>query len=192
MRRLCVYCGSNPGADPAFAQAARELGRLLVARGTGLVYGGGAVGLMGVLADTVLAGGGEVIGVIPEDLVTQEVAHEGLSGRHVVRSMHQRKRLMCELGEGFVALPGGFGTLDEIMEMLTWRQLGYHRKPCGLLNVSGYYDHLLRFLEHAVAQRLVMARHRALLHVAEAPAALLAALLDEAPGAGPARRLERA
>src|ERR671932_40439 len=143
MRRLCVYAGSNAGARPEYARAAEELARELVARGIGLVYGGGRVGLMGVLADTVLAGGGEAIGVIPQALVDREVGHQGLTELRVVGSMHERKALMAELADAFVALPGGYGTWEEFFEIVTWVQLGLHPKPCGLLNVAGYYDPLL-------------------------------------------------
>ncbi len=174
MRRVCVYCGSSAGADPAFARAARELGSELARLGLGLVYGGGNVGLMGIVADAALAGGGEVVGVIPEDLVRRELAHEGLTERHVVAGMHERKQLMSDLADGFIALPGGFGTLDELMEAITWRQLGYHGKPCGVLNVSGYYDHLLAFVEHAVQAGLIRPQHRELILVGTTPAGLLA------------------
>lgn len=155
MKRICVYCGSSNGARPAYIQAARALGTSLVRRGFGLVYGGAHVGLMGAVADTVMAGGGEVIGVIPEPLVSKEVAHKNLSDLRVVGSMHERKALMAELADAFIALPGGFGTMDEFFEIVTWVQLGLHRKPCGLLNVEGYYDGLLSFLDHMIAERFV-------------------------------------
>jgi uncharacterized protein (TIGR00730 family) len=160
MKRVCVYCGSSKGARPSYVEAARELGAALVRRGFGLVYGGSNVGLMGAIADTVLAGGGEVTGIIPEPLVAKEVAHRGLSDLRVVGSMHERKALMAELADAFVALPGGFGTLEEFCEMLTWIQLGLHRKPCGLLNVEGYYDGLLSFFNHTVAEGFVRPEHR--------------------------------
>ena len=161
MKRVCVYCGSSNGARPDYLQAARALGRSLVGRGLGLVYGGSNIGLMGALADTVLAEGGEVIGIIPEPLVAREVAHKNLSALRVVGSMHERKALMAELADAFVALPGGFGTLEEFCEIVTWIQLGLHRKPCGLLNVEGYYDGLLSFLNHAVAEGFILPQYRA-------------------------------
>jgi uncharacterized protein (TIGR00730 family) len=165
IRSLCVYCGSNFGADPAFADAARELGRRLVEREIRLVYGGSANGLMGTLADTALAAGGTVVGVIPQGLVDREIAHRGLSDLRVVGSMHERKALMAELSDGFVALPGGIGTLEELIEVYTWSQLGLHAKPLGVLNVSGYYDGLAAFLDHAVASGFLRAEHRAVLAV---------------------------
>lgn len=160
MKRVCVYCGSSNGARQSYIEAARALGTSLVRRGFGLVYGGSNVGLMGALADTVLAQGGEVIGIIPEPLVTKEVAHRGLSDLRVVGSMHERKALMAELADAFIALPGGFGTLEEFCEIVTWVQLGLHRKPCGLLNVEGYYDGLLSFFNHAVAEGFVKPEYR--------------------------------
>ncbi len=163
MSRICVFAGSSPGALDDYGAAARALARALTARGMGLVYGGAKIGLMGILADTVLECGGEVIGVMPGHLVDREVAHTGLSKLHVVDSMHQRKAVMAELSDGVIALPGGLGTLDELFEILTWAQLGLHRKPCGLLNVAGYFDRLLDFLDHATDQRFVPAGHRELL-----------------------------
>jgi uncharacterized protein (TIGR00730 family) len=173
MRRLCVFCGSSPGARPAYGEAAEQLGRLLVAEGIGLVYGGGHVGLMGRLADAVLAEGGEAIGVMPEALVAREIAHTGLSDLRVVGSMHERKALMAELADGFVALPGGLGTVEELFEVYTWAQLGLHRKPCALLDVDGYYEGIARFLEHAVEERFLRAEHRSMLIVERDPRALL-------------------
>ena len=158
--RLCVFCGSSTGLDPAFASAARTLATELAARGIDVVYGGGNVGLMGIVADAALAAGGRVIGVIPHALVTRELAHQGLSEIHVVDSMHERKALMSSLSDGFIALPGGFGTLEEFCEAVTWTQLGVHAKPCGLLNVSGFYDGLLSFLEHALAEEFLRPTHR--------------------------------
>lgn len=155
MKRLCVFCGSSPGNDPAYAWAARGLGRALVQRGIGLVYGGAHRGLMGVLADSVLERGGDVIGVIPERLVTQEVAHVGLSQLIVVTSMHERKACMAEHADAFLALPGGFGTLDELMEVITWAQLGLHDKPIGLLDVNGYFGELRMFIEHMIEEGFV-------------------------------------
>ena len=181
MRRVCVYAGSNPGNDLIYAQAARELADLLAERGTGLVYGGGRVGLMGVLADTALAAGGEVIGVMPQALVDREIAHEGLTELRVVASMHERKALMAELSDAFVAVPGGIGTLEELIEIYTWSQLGIHAKPCGVLNVDGYYDHLAAFLDHAVAAGFLKAEHRAVLSVASEPGELLERLAAYVP-----------
>jgi len=171
--RVCVFCGSSPGADPRFVEAARRLGAVLAARGLGLVYGGAGVGLMGALADAVRIQGGEVIGVIPRALARKELAHAGLSELRVVESMHERKALMAELSDGFLALPGGMGTLEELCEALTWLQLGIHSKPVGLLNVAGYFDRFLEFLDHAVAERLLKPQHRALALVEQEPGALL-------------------
>ena len=163
MARICVFAGSNPGALDDYAEAARKLGQALVSHGMALVYGGANIGLMGILADTVLDCGGEVIGVIPGHLAAKEVAHPGLSELRVVGSMHERKTIMSDLSDGVVALPGGLGTLEELFEMLTWAQLGLHGKPCGILNVAGYFDRLLAFLDHAVDQRFVTAGHRRML-----------------------------
>ncbi len=173
MKRVCVFTGSSPGAQRAYAAAAEQLGRTLAERGLELVYGGARVGLMGVLADAALAAGGRVVGVLPEALVSKEVAHPGLTELHVVASMHERKALMAERADAFVALPGGLGTLEELAEVLTWAQLGLHAKPCGLLDVAGYYAGLLAFLDHAVAERFVHEEHRALLVAGEAPGPLL-------------------
>lgn len=171
--RICVFTGSNPGARSEYADAARELGHLLVARGYGLVYGGGNVGLMSVVADAVLDQRGEVIGVIPELLVDKELAHRGLSELRIVKSMHERKAVMAELSDGFIGLPGGIGTMEEFFEVLSWAQLSLHDKPCGLLNVSGYYQRLIRFLDHAVDQGFLKPKHRSLLIVEEEPERLL-------------------
>jgi uncharacterized protein (TIGR00730 family) len=170
---MCVFAGSTPGNVPRFADVARELGRELALRGHSLVYGGGHTGLMGVLADAALAAGGHVTGVIPEFLVDQELAHRSLSDLKVVRSMHDRKDAMARLSDGFVALPGGFGTLEELFEVVTWAQLGLHDKPCGLLNAGGYYDDLLAFLDGAVSAQFVKPVHRSLLLVATEVPALL-------------------
>lgn len=183
MRRLSVFCGSSPGADPAYAEAARSLGRLLAERGIGLVYGGGNVGLMGVLADSVLAAGGTAIGVIPRSLEAREVAHRGLSELHVVGSMHERKALMAELSDGFVMLPGGIGTLEEFFEVWTWAGLGLHQKPCGLLNVRGFYAPLIAFLDQLVAQRFLQPAHRAMVMVEECAEPLLQRFASYAPPA---------
>lgn len=173
LRRVCVFCGSNPGRRPEYAEAAREMGRVLVDRGIGLVYGGGKVGLMGIVADTVLAGGGEVIGVIPEALMAREVGHPGLTEMHVVRTMHERKAMMADRADAFVAMPGGFGTFEEYCEVLTWSQLGFHPKPCGLLNVAGYYDPLLALFDRGVEEGFVPQHHRALVIEETDPARLL-------------------
>lgn len=158
-----------------------QLGHALAERGIGLVYGGGRVGLMGTIAGAVLERGGEVIGVIPEDLVKKELAHEGLTSLRVVGSMHERKALMARLSDGFVAMPGGFGTLDEFCEILTWAQLGLHQKPCGFLNVDGYFDLFLKFIDHSVAQGFIRAEHRKLILVSAEPRALLDGLAKRKP-----------
>ncbi len=181
LRRVCVYCGSSSGNDPAYGLAAHALGDVLLQHDMGLVYGGARVGLMGAVADAVLAGGGEVIGVMPQALVDKEVAHHGLSELYVVASMHERKALMAELSDGFIALPGGLGTLEEMFEVLTWAQLGFHHKPCGLLNVQGYYDGLRQFLQRACAEQFVKPEHRDMLLTEREPAALLAAMLAYQP-----------
>jgi hypothetical protein len=173
LKRVCVFTGSSPGARAEYARAAEQLGSLLAARGCTLVYGGANVGLMGILADAVLADGGRVIGVIPDGLLAKEVAHHGISELRVVASMHERKATMAELSDGVVALPGGLGTLEEFFEMLTWAQLGIHAKPCGLLDVHGYYDALLAFLDHAVDERFVAPAHRALILAERDPTTLL-------------------
>ena len=173
MNSLCVFCGSNPGASPVYAEAVARLGRVVAARGMTLVYGGGRVGLMGVVAGAALAAGGKVIGVIPEALATRELAHDGLTELHVVGSMHERKARMSELSDGFLALPGGIGTLEEWFEVWTWSQLGFHPKPCGLLNVAGYYDHLLAFLDHVTAERFLNEAHRSMAIVGDDPELLL-------------------
>lgn len=162
MNRICVFCGSNEGANPIFTAAAVEVGEFLVKRDIELVFGGGRVGLMGKIADTVLANGGRVIGVIPESLAQKEVAHAGLTELHVVESMHQRKALMAELSDGFIAMPGGFGTFEEFCEIITWSQLGFHTKPCGLLNSAGFYDDLIRMFDKAAAEEFVRPVHREL------------------------------
>lgn len=173
MHRVCVYCGSNFGSDPAFQEAAEAVGRLLAAQGRGLVYGGGSVGLMGVVADATLAGGGEVIGVIPRKLVQLEKEHRGLSKLIETDTMHERKRLMMEHADGFLVLPGGYGTLEELFEVIAWLQLGFHRKPVGVLNVAGYYDALLVQLDHMADKGLLKPVHRAMLLVDAEPASLL-------------------
>ena len=165
MKTVCVYCGANPGADPAFLSAASMLGSLLALQRRGLVYGGGRVGLMGAIADAALGAGGRVVGIIPRDLMEREIGHSGLTELQVVDSMHQRKMLMADLADGFVALPGGIGTLEEFFEIWTWSQLGLVRKPLGVLNVAGFFDPLLVFLDQLVAQGFVSAESRAFLCV---------------------------
>jgi len=170
-----VFSGSSPGAHPDYAQAARELGRALAGQDVGLVYGGASVGLMGILADAVLDAGGQAIGVIPQALVDREIAHPGLADLRVVGSMHERKALMADLANGFVALPGGMGTLEELFEVYTWTQLGLHSKPLGLLDVRSYYAKLVAFLDHAVEERFMTVEHREMLVVEQRAAALLEA-----------------
>ncbi|BDG06029.1 LOG family protein [Anaeromyxobacter oryzae] len=173
MKRVCVFCGASPGRNPVHLDAARRAGQALAGRGLGLVYGGGSVGLMGAVADGALEAGGEVIGVIPRALQLRELAHDRLTSLHVVGSMHERKARMAELADAFVALPGGLGTLEELAEILTWAQLGLHAKPCGLLDVEGYYAPLIAFLDHAVAEGFVRSEHRRVIHVAPDFGALL-------------------
>jgi uncharacterized protein (TIGR00730 family) len=177
---LCVYCGSRPGTDAAYAAAARRLGTLLGQGGHGLVYGGGNVGLMGIVADAALAAGARVVGVIPQALVQREVGHTALSEQHIVPDMHVRKRMMAERADAFVALPGGIGTLEELYEVWTWRQLGYHDKPVGLLNVAGFYDRLLGFMDHCADQGFLDPAQRATVLVDTDPAALLRRLAEAA------------
>ncbi|MCA9650728.1 MAG: TIGR00730 family Rossman fold protein [Myxococcales bacterium] len=181
MQRLCVYCASSPGTNAAITTAARRLGELMVAEGIELVYGGGTVGLMGLVADTVMAGGGAVTGVIPTRLFPREIPHRGLTHLVEVGSMHERKTTMFELSDAFIALPGGFGTLEEVAEVTTWAQLGIHDKPIGLLDVDGYYGALLAWLDRAVRDGLLRPENRALLLHADEPAAMLAALRAYAP-----------
>jgi uncharacterized protein (TIGR00730 family) len=181
MKSICVFAGSSSGTRPAYASAAGELGRAVAERGWRVVYGGGRVGLMGVLADAALAAGGEVIGVIPEALLRKEVGHRGLTDLRVVQTMHQRKALMSELSDGVVALPGGLGTLEELFEILTWAQLGIHARPCGVLNAGGYYDELLRFLDQTVSEGFVRGEHRDMILAAGEAAALLDLMADYTP-----------
>jgi uncharacterized protein (TIGR00730 family) len=173
VRSICVFCGSNTGGREAYAEATRNVGRTIAERGFRLVYGGGAVGLMGVLADAALAAGGEVVGVIPGVLVEREIAHTGLTELRPVNSMHERKAMMADLSDGFVALPGGAGTLEEFFEIWTWGQLGHHRKPVGLLNVAGFFDPLIAFLDRQEAERFMRREHRDMLIVERDPAPLL-------------------
>ena len=178
MQRLCVYCGSKTGWDPAFSLAAEALAAAMLNHRIGLVYGGAQIGLMGVLADAVIAGGGEVIGVIPESLLDEEVVHRGLSTLEVVPSMHVRKQRMIELADAMVALPGGLGTLEEFFEALTWAQLRFHQKPCGVLNVQGYFDGMLQCLDTAVAQGFLATEHRSLALIESEAEALVQALIQ--------------
>ena len=173
MRRVCVYCGSNPGVRPEYGAAARELADVLVRHELELVYGGADKGIMGVLADAMLEHGGKVHGVIPKMLTDKEIAHQGLTELHVVASMHQRKTMMAALSDGFIALPGGYGTLEEIIEIITWGQLRFHDKPCGLLNVKGYFDHLLAYLDHASKEGFLRREHRNMLLVDSDPAGIV-------------------
>ena len=183
MKRIGVFCGSSSGARPDYKNAAAELASELVKRGIGLVYGGGRIGLMGRIAEAVIAGGGEVIGVIPEFLIEKELAYEGVSELRAVQSMSERKAVMAELSDAFVALPGGYGTLDELVEMLSWTQLGIHHKPCGLLNTRDYYDALLDFFDRSVSENFLQPEHRSMLLVETDPATLLDRLESWTPPA---------
>lgn len=176
MKRLCVFCGSSSGTNPAYAEAATAMGTLLAKRGIGLVYGGGNVGLMGTIAEAVMAGGGEVIGVIPQALADREIAHIGITDLRVVDSMHTRKAMMADLSDGFIAMPGGVGTFEEFFEAVTWTQLGVHRKPCGLLNVAGFYTPLAVFIDQAVSEGFIKPVHRAVIVVDDHPERLLDSL----------------
>lgn len=185
LRSICVFCGASPGATPIYQEAAEALGRHLAERGIRLVYGGGAVGLMGMVADAALAAGGEVIGIIPQSLKDAEIGHKSLTRLEVVDGMHARKARMAELSDAFIALPGGLGTLEELFEVWTWGQLGYHGKPLGLLEVNGFYEPLLTFLDHLVQERFVRPQHREMLQRAGTPAELVDALLAWTPSAAP-------
>ncbi len=176
MKRLCVFCGANSGHDPRYMKAAAALGRSIAQAGLGLVYGGASIGLMGAVADAALAEGGEVIGVIPQTLVAREVAHHGLSDLRIVTSMHERKALMADLSDGFIALPGGVGTLEELFEVWTWSHLGLHRKPCGLLDVAGFYSGLGRFIDHVQQEGFLRDGVRDMLLMAENPTEMIAAM----------------
>ena len=184
MKRICVYCGSSYGKLPAYTDAAKALGKTLTDNGIGLVYGGASVGIMGVVADAVLEGGGEVIGVIPQAIADLEIAHTGLSQLEVVANMHERKAMMAEFSDGFIALPGGLGTMEELFEVWTWAQLGFHHKPCGLMNVAGYYDHLTAFIDHTVDQEYVKAADRETLLVSSEPADLIKQMTNYKPSVG--------
>jgi len=178
IRRVCVFCGSSPGTDPRYLEAARATGTALVRRNIGLVYGGGSSGLMGTLADTVMAAGGQAIGTIPQVLAAREVAHHGLTELRIVQSMHERKATMADLADGFVALPGGYGTFEELCEVITWAQLGLHQKPCGILNVGGYYDPLLLMFERAIRDGFIKPVSRSLVLQETDPDRLLDLLED--------------
>src|SRR5215467_14660353 len=171
--KICVFCGSSVGARPAYAAAAKELGELMAQRGIGLVFGGGCIGLMGTIADAVLNNGGEAIGVIPDGLMQREIGHRGVTRLHVVETMHQRKALMGDLSDAFIAMPGGYGTLEEFAEIVTWSQLGIQIKPCALLNIEGYWDGLLTFLDHAVAENFVRQENREMILVGASPEEIL-------------------
>jgi uncharacterized protein (TIGR00730 family) len=170
---IAIYCGSNMGGDPAYLTMAKQLALAMVEANIDIIYGGGNVGLMGVMADTALIAGGKVIGVIPQSLVDYEVAHEGLTDLHIVDSMHERKALMAKLADGFIMLPGGPGTWEEFFEVVTWAKLGYHHKPCGVLNTNGYYDHLLQFMHHAVKESFLHTDHHEMIIVGDSPSVLL-------------------
>ncbi|PJI46433.1 MAG: TIGR00730 family Rossman fold protein [Pseudomonas sp.] len=185
LRSICVFCGASPGATPIYQEAAEALGRYLAENGIQLIYGGGAVGLMGIVANAALAAGGEVIGIIPQSLKDAEVGHSGLTRLEVVDGMHARKARMAELSDAFIALPGGLGTLEELFEVWTWGQLGYHAKPLGLLEVNGFFDPLLTFLDHLVQERFVRQPHRDMLQRAASPAELVSALAAWKPLAAP-------
>lgn len=181
MRRICVFCGSSAGVRPEYRSCAEELGAELARRHIGLVYGGGNVGLMGAIADAMLQAGGEAMGVIPEHLMTREIGHKRLTKLHIVHSMHERKALMADLADAFIALPGGFGTLEEFFEVLTWSQLGLHVKPCGVINVLEYYNPLLRMLDHAVEEGFLKSQNRSLVLARNTPSEMLEALKEWRP-----------
>ncbi len=176
--RICVFCGTNPGAQAAYGEAARQLGKVLATSGIELVYGGASVGIMGELADSVQEHGGQVTGVIPQRLVEKEAAHTGIGNLIVVASMHQRKAQMSDMADGFIALPGGIGTLEGFLEILTWGQLGIHTKPCGLLNVAGYFDALIGWLDHGVREGFITEMHRGMVLVDDDPARLVARMRE--------------
>ena len=181
IRTVCVFCGSNPGTDPAYLEAATETGKYLAEKGIGLVFGGGRVGLMGRVADTVMAEGGTVTGVIPKDLAEKEVAHQNLTVLHVVSSMHKRKALMAKLSDGFIAMPGGFGTFEEICEVITWTQLGFQEKPCGILNTNRYYEDLISLFDNATEKGFIRPEHRRLVMVSDQIAGLIEQLNSFTP-----------
>lgn len=184
MKSICIYCGSSPGASPLYAQAARRLAKEMVADNIGLVYGGASVGLMGIIADEVLRLGGEATGVIPKALLEREVGHQGLTRLHIVKDMHERKALMAELSDGFIAMPGGIGTLEELFEAFTWSQLGIHDKPIGLLNVNGFYDGLIGFIQHLVNERFLKGQQAGIIMVESDEAALISRFKSHQPKIG--------
>jgi hypothetical protein len=181
IKRICVFCGSNPGNNPEYVKAAHALGECIAKSGAELVYGGGNVGIMGEIANAVLAGGGRAIGVIPKTLVDKELAHRSLTELRVVNTMHERKALMSELSDAFIALPGGIGTLEEFFEVLTWAQLGFQKKPCGLLNIAGYYDHLIAFIDKMVSEGFLNESHRELMVIEKDPDAIIEKLKSHKP-----------
>ncbi|PVB61034.1 TIGR00730 family Rossman fold protein [Labrenzia sp. 011] len=185
MKSICVFCGSSHGAIEAYGEAATATGRVIAEQGYRLVYGGAKVGLMGTVADAALAAGGEVIGVLPQSLQEKEIGHQGLTELHLVGSMHERKALMADLSDGFVALPGGVGTLEEIFEVWTWGQLGYHRKPCGFLNIAGYYDHLIAFLDHQTQEGFTRKAMRDMAIFADGPEELIERFKSYTPPSSP-------
>ena len=181
MKQVCIFCGSYKGTQPIYITAAHAMGRGLAQRGLGLVYGGGRVGLMGAVADGTLAGGGKAVGIIPQSLVDRELAHKGLSELHVVDSMHTRKAMMADIADAFIAMPGGFGTLDELFEIITWAQLGFHHKPIALLNIGGYFDTMLTFIEHMATEGFIKPEHRNAMLVKNQVDDLLDSLLTYQP-----------
>jgi uncharacterized protein (TIGR00730 family) len=190
MKNICIYCGSAAGTRPEYAEAARRIGRILVEQGVGLVYGGGRVGLMGIVADAVLEGGGRVIGVIPDPLATAEVAHHGLTELHVVADMHQRKAMMADRADGFLTMPGGIGTFEEFFETLSWAALKLHQKPMGVLNIAGYFDPMLALLDHAVAEGFLRPKHLGLLITSDNPETLVVEMLKRVPLVGQQQRID--
>jgi uncharacterized protein (TIGR00730 family) len=192
MKNICIYCGSSAGTRPEYAEAARRVGRTLVDQGVGLVYGGGRVGLMGIVADAVLEAGGRVIGVIPDPLASEEVAHNGLTELHVVPDMHRRKAMMADRADGFLTLPGGIGTFEEFFETLTWAALKLHQKPMGVLNVAGYFDPMLALLDHAVAEGFLRTKHMELLSTSSDPEELVVEMLKRVPPVGRQQRIDLA
>jgi uncharacterized protein (TIGR00730 family) len=190
MKNICIYCGSSAGTRPEYAEAARRIGRILVEQGVGLVYGGGRVGLMGIVADAVLEGGGRVIGVIPDPLATEEVAHNGLTELHVVADMHRRKAMMADRADGFLTMPGGTGTFEEFFETLSWAALKLHQKPMGVLNIAGYFDPMLALLDHAVAEGFLRPKHLGLLITSDDPEVLVVEMLKSVPPEGHPQRID--
>lgn len=181
MKKVCIFCGALKGKNPIYAEAAKQLGKVLAENQLGLVYGGGNVGLMGIVANSVMENGGTVIGVIPKALEQKELRHKGITELHVVETMHERKALMAELSDAFIAMPGGFGTFEEFFEVTTWLQLGAHKKPCGILNAGGFYSHLLTFIEHASSEGFITPEDSQLIVVEEAPGALIEGLKNFVP-----------